>query len=370
MTSPAPSPLDTRWETPPDADELVSEAVDWHFDPKTGSRFWLERARSLEFDPRKDVRTVADLTMFPNIVDELRDIPVEDLVPQGYGPVSGLPVPPMVGESGGTTGVPKRVFSLPDVRRQSWSWYWSRLAEHGLPRDVNWLGVVPTGPHMVGSLARDTADHFGGIFFSLDLDPRWAKRCIARGDAEGLNGYVEHLIDQIEWIVTSQRVGVLAITPPLLEALCRRERLVALINEKISTMTWSGASMDADTADLLRAEVFPEVEIIGIFGSTMIFCGIPQRPGDLVRTAPAIFDPPSPFSMFSVVEPDSGELVPYGERGQVVSHHITRNLFLPNNLERDTATRHEHGLGLAGDAISEVMPVATLGSAKVIEGVY
>ncbi|MEU4806489.1 phenazine antibiotic biosynthesis protein [Actinosynnema sp. NPDC023587] len=364
MSSSNPA-LDTPWETPPDGDDLVREAVEWHFGPETGSAFWLERARTLGFEPRRDVRTVEDLALFDNVVDELRAARLEDLVPRGYARLGHITERPEVGESGGTTGEPKRVFVLPDVKRQSWRWYWSRLAEHGFPTGGNWLGVVPAGPHMVGSLARDTAAHFGAIYFTVDLDPRWAKRC----GPDQMRAYVDHLIEQIEWLLRSQDIGLMAITPPLLEAICRREDLVKLIADKVSTITWSGASMDTDTRELLRSEVFPGIDLIGIFGSTMIFCGIPERPGTPAGT-PAVFDPPSPFSLFSVVDPETRLPVPYGERGQLVTHHITRNLFLPNNLERDTAVRHEHGLGYPGDAVSEVLPVKKFGDTAVIEGVY
>ncbi|MFK0246882.1 phenazine antibiotic biosynthesis protein [Amycolatopsis azurea] len=369
MTVQASSALDLPWDSPPGAPDLVQEAVQWHFSPETGSEFWLERAKTLDFDPRADVRTVEDLALFPNVVDELREVRLESLVPRGYRELGLSTAVPVVGESGGTTGVPKRVFVLPDVRERSWTWYQARLAEHGVREGINWLGVVPAGPHMVGSLVRDTAAHFRGVYFTLDLDPRWAKLCIARGSVDQLKAYVDHLVDQIEWILTSQDIGVLAITPPLLEAVCRRDHLVDLINEKVGTITWSGASMDSDTRHLLRTEVFPNAALIGIFGSTMIFCGIPERLGTAV-SEPAVFDPPSPFSMFSVVDPETLRPVPYGERGQTISHHITRNLFLPNNLERDTAVRRPHGLGHAGDAVSEVKPVREFSDTRVIEGVY
>jgi phenylacetate-coenzyme A ligase PaaK-like adenylate-forming protein len=68
-------------------------------------------ATMLDFDPRTDVKSVEDLALFPNIVNELRDARVEDLIPWGYGPN-----PDIVGvyESGGTTGAPKRVVFLRD----------------------------------------------------------------------------------------------------------------------------------------------------------------------------------------------------------------------------------------------------------------
>ncbi|MFF2022051.1 phenazine antibiotic biosynthesis protein [Streptomyces sp. NPDC058171] len=369
MTSRAASALDNSWDSPPEAQDLIQEAMAWHFDPKTGSPFWQELGKKLAFDPRKDVRTVEDLSLFPNVVDELRNVRVEDLVPRGYGSIDALPTPPVVGESGGTTGSPKRVFVLPDVREQSWAWYHHRLVEHGIATGDNWLGVMPAGPHMAGILAQDTALRFRSIFFTLDLDPRWAKLVTARGAVGELKEYVNHLVNQIEWILQSQDIRVMVITPPLIEAVCQREHLVDLINAKVNTIIYGGTSMDEDTRHLLRTEVFPQVNFVSIFGSTMIFCAMPERPGAPAGESP-IFDPPSPFSMFSVVDPATGQNVAYGERGQVVTHHITRNLFLPNNLDRDTGIRHPHRLGHPGDAVSEIKPVQEFGDATVIEGVY
>src|SRR5688500_15241280 len=103
--------LDLPAHVQPDPDEFIQAAMEWHFGPETGSPFWLRRAKSLDFDPRKDVETHDDLRLFPNIVNELRDVPVTDLIPRGYGAR-----PDIVGvfESGGTTGVPKRVVCLGD----------------------------------------------------------------------------------------------------------------------------------------------------------------------------------------------------------------------------------------------------------------
>ncbi|MDA3648916.1 phenazine antibiotic biosynthesis protein [Saccharopolyspora indica] len=369
MSEQAASALDVPWDSPPDSRDLIQEAVEWHFNPKTGSPFWQEQAKKLDFDPRTDVSSVEDLALFPNVVDELRHIRVEDLVPRGYESIGELPAPPVVGESGGTTGAPKRVFVLPDVREQSWAWYHNRLQEHGIRNGDNWLGCMPAGPHMAGIVAQDTAHRFGSVFFTLDLDPRWVKLLVGRGAAEEAKHYVTHIVNQLEWILQSQDVGVMVITPPLIEALCRRDNLVDLVNEKVNTIIYGGTSMDPDTRQLLRTEVFPQVDLVSIFGSTMIFCVMPERPG-AADTDPPVFDPPSPFSMFSVIDPGTGKNVPYGERGQVVTHHITRNLFLPNNLDRDTGVRHPHRLGYPGDAVAEFRPVQEFGDTAVIEGVY
>jgi hypothetical protein len=52
----------------------------------------------------------------------------------------------------------------------------------------------------------------------------------------------------------------------------------------------------------------------------------------------------------------------------VVMNHVSKGMFIPNNLERDTAIRHP-GPGV-GDSISEVAPVAVFAGERVIEGVY
>jgi adenosylmethionine-8-amino-7-oxononanoate aminotransferase len=360
------SVLDMPWERPPSMRELLAAAMEWHFDPKTGSRFWLERAKSLDFDPRKDIRTEADLAMFPNIVDELRDVRVEDLVPRGYGDER---IPLDVYESGGTTGSPKRVVWLPDLHEQLSSWHSGILDARGVPRGVNWLTIGPGGPHMFAPMSRSLAHRRGGIPFTVDLDPRWAKKCVAEGRSEDTKKYLEHVLDQVGWILRSQDIGVIFTTPPLLEALAGHEEMAELINRKVRTIIWGGASMNIDTRSLFRDEVFPETRLLGFYGSTMVGGGMYEREG-LAENEPSTFDPPHPFISMRVVDPDTGRTVPYGERGQVVMNHISRSMLIPNNLERDTAIRMPPAEGIGGDAVADIKPVLTFDGTAVVEGVY
>jgi phenylacetate-coenzyme A ligase PaaK-like adenylate-forming protein len=350
----------------PDPDEFIRAAMDWHFSPATGSPYWLERARSLEFDPRADVRSFEDLTLFPNVTNELRDVRVRDLIPQGYGPH-----PEVIGvyESGGTTGAPKRIVMLrdwwdPEIARQV-----AYLDARGVPRNRDWLALLPSGPHMAGALLRSEAAAVGGVPFTIDMDPRWVKKLIAAGKADEANAYAEHLIDQAAFVLQTQDIGVLWSTPPLLERLARRDDLVELVREKVQLIWWGGAHMDVDTRQLYRTEIFPGLTIAGGYGSTMVLGGAPERLG-LADDDPCIFDPPSPYITFSVVEPDTGRAVPYGQRGQVVMNHVSRSFLLPNNLERDMATRIPPLEGQVGDSVADVTPVQKFDNETVIEGVY
>jgi len=93
-------------------DAWVREVVAWHFDPATGSPFWLERAKTLSFDPRRDVKGYDDLGKFGPFQDEwLRGGPVRKWVPKGF---AGQPV--YVFETGGSTGVPKARVNVNDFR--------------------------------------------------------------------------------------------------------------------------------------------------------------------------------------------------------------------------------------------------------------
>lgn len=358
--------LDLPFDAQLDPDEFLRAAMRWHFSPETGSPFWLECARSLDFDPLTDVRTFDDLARFPNVASKLRFARVEDLIPRGYGTR-----PDVVGvyESGGTTGAPKRVVLLRDWLDRLVAWSSAQLDTHGVPRGVNWLCAIPSGPHMVGTvIARQTA-YRAGLAFHIDLDPRWVKKLIADGQSAQAGGYGEHLVEQLACVLQTQDVGVLVITPPVLERLARRDDLVKLVNDKVRAINWVGTQMDPDTRHLYRTEVFPSVTLYGGFGNTMILGNASERPG-LTDDDPCVYDSFSPYITFRTIDPETGRTVPYGERGQVVMNHVSKSLFLPNNLERDYATRIAPPDGQVGDSVADVAPVSTFDNQTVIEGVY
>ena len=70
MTTGTEKILDLPFDVTPDPDEFIRAAMEWHFNPETGCAFWLERAKTLGFDPRADVKTHTDLQLFPNVAPE------------------------------------------------------------------------------------------------------------------------------------------------------------------------------------------------------------------------------------------------------------------------------------------------------------
>ncbi|MFE2065246.1 hypothetical protein ACFXDH_23105 [Streptomyces sp. NPDC059467] len=292
--------------------------MQWHFGPETGSPFWLERARTLPFGPRTDVKTHDDLMLFPNVAAQVRDVPAQDLIPRGYGRS-----PDVVGvfESGGTTGAPKRVVLLRDWLERMLHWSNLNLDAHGFARGLDWLGLVPTGPHIVGEYFRRSATTHGRHGFTLDLDPRWVKKLIASRRGADADTYAEHLVDHAAFILRTQDIGVLTITPPLLERVARRDDLTELVNEKVRAIRWGGTQLDPDSRYLYKTEVFPGTVLCGNYGSTMILGVAGERPG-LPDDAGCVFDPYSPYVTFSVVDPETLRPVGYGDRGRVMTREV------------------------------------------------
>src|SRR5688572_27150341 len=149
-------------------DAWVREVVAWHFDPATGSPFWLEYASKLGWDPRKEIQGFSDLTRLGSFEDEwLRGGPVQRWVPKG---LAGKPV--YVFETGGTTGVPKSRIACEDFRTD-YELFSHTLPDEYFPKGSNWLMLGPSGPRRLRLSVEHLAQHRGGISFCVDLDPRW-----------------------------------------------------------------------------------------------------------------------------------------------------------------------------------------------------
>lgn len=339
----------------------LQDTLQWHFSPETGSPFWLKRKESLSFDPLHDVKEFADLRMFPDVSDELRIVPVELLLPAGS---AGSPFE--VYESGGTLGAPKRVV---EHRSRLEGVDWAETVLPAFGGAGHWLHVGPTGPHIVGRSMRRLAQLRHAMLFTVDFDPRWV-RLLIRTDRRPLaDEYVQHVLDQVEVIAESQDVRVLFITPPVLDALCGRVKLYRMLADRITGIIWSGTSIRGTSLRLLQTEFFPRAEVRGIYGNSLM--GIaPQRSPGPDDAHPCVFQTFQPRSVVEVVDPDTGVRVAPGDRGRVLVHLLTKDLFLPNVMERDTAIRIAPSGANEGDDLADIQPFHPMPGAQVIEGVY
>jgi hypothetical protein len=351
--------------TLPDLDAHVREMVAWHFSPATGSPFWLRRAASLDFDPRRDVTGAADLARFPAVADEWRTADAADLIPRGCaGPFS-------VWETGGTTGAPRRIVDaqerLRGIERIS-----GLLDQHGFPlpnpnATPAWLHLGPTGPHLVGTNVGRLARMRGAICHTVDMDPRWVKRLNRDGRTDEVRRYIVHLADQALEVLRTQPVQVLTATPAMLQALCERPEGEALVQEKVRGIIWFGTSMSDESQRFFEEELLPDARLVGWYGNTLlgISCQRPRLPGDPYR---CIFTPPG-TAWVRVVDPTRPDReVATGETGQVCISVLNRELFLPWHLERDEAVRVAPVAPAFSDDLARVAPIG--GGGLQTEGVY
>jgi hypothetical protein len=339
----------------------LKDILQWHFSPETGSLFWLKHKENLSFDPLRDVNKLADLRMFPDVSDELRTVPVELLLPAG-----SADSPFEVYESGGTLGAPKRIV---EHRSRLEGVDWVETVLPAFDGAGHWLHIGPTGPHIVGRSVRRLAQLRHAMFFTVDFDPRWVKLLIRTNRRPLADEYVQHVLDQVEVIAESQDVRVLFATPPVLAALCGRAKLYRMLADRITGIIWSGTSIDGTSLRLLQTEFFPRTKVRGIYGNSLM--GIaPQRSPGPCDTHPCVFQTFQPRSVVEVVDPRTRRRVPPGDRGRVLVHLLTKDLFLPNVMERDTAIRIASAGTDEGDDLADIQPFRPASGAQVIEGVY
>jgi hypothetical protein len=317
------------------AEQRLTWVLDEHFDPRWGAPWWIEQAASLGFDPRREIRSVADLARLPAVPREaLATLPVEHFVPRCHLDSRRDWI---VSETGGTTGPAARsVFLAEDFHEAFVVPFVAAADRMGFPRERSWLYLGPSGPHVIGKAARVCARALGAMDpFAVDLDPRWVRRLPA--DSLARRRYTEHVLAQAEAILASQEIGVLFATPPLLAAL--GERLPRALREQIVGVHLGGMAADGSFWKRLGASWFPNAVALSGYGNSL--AGVcpqvePTGPG-----GPEYF-PHGDRLVLDVVEPDAEG------RGRVRFHRLDRGAFLPNMLERDVAVRAARPAGADG----------------------
>lgn len=319
-------------------DARVRRIVALHFDPDDGSPYWLERARALDFDPRKSIHSVGDLALL-GAMDRvaLAARPVEDFVPKRFHAEQPRWI---VGETGGTLGRSlfcvhredefEAAFVRPFVEA-------ARLAR--FPRGLHWLFIGPSGPHIIGKAARACARAMGSMDpFSVDFDPRWARK-LPTGSVSRQR-YLKHIEEQALDILAAQRIGVLFATPPVLQSLA--ERITPSARATIRGIHFGGMVVESELCARV-SELFPNAILLAGYGNTLF--GVAPELAVSDDTGIDYFAQGTRL-VYRVIDSRVrnererlNAVVGYGERGQVVAHRLDELQFIPNMIERDSAVR-------------------------------
>ncbi len=348
-------------------DAWVREVVDWHFDPASGSPFWLERAKTLGWDPRREVRTFDDLRRFGPFEDEwLRGGPVQRWVPRG---LAGEPV--FVFETGGTTGIPKTRINIDDFR-VDYELFSATLPDEYFPKGANWLMLGPSGPRRLRLAVEHLTQYRGGICFCVDLDPRWVIKLIQKGWTDHLQAYKDHVIDQAVTILSANHdIRCMFTTPKLLEALALRlESMGTTIRKAGITGIFSGGTeFTPQWNRFAHEELLDGAYMTPTYGNTLmgLAASAPSGPHNHYTIA---YYAPQPRAVIEVVGfDDPSRVVAYGETGRVRLTTLTKEFFMPGFLERDEGERERPYERYPWDGVSGVRPYRGFASTTTV-GVY
>jgi phenylacetate-coenzyme A ligase PaaK-like adenylate-forming protein len=366
--SPAAADLAVRAAAARDKlDGQVRDIVAWHFDPATGSPFWLEFAAKLDWDPRREIRGFSDLARFGLFEDDwLRGGPVQRWLPRG---LAGKPV--YVFETGGTTGTPKTRVACEDFRTD-YELFSETLPDEYFPKGSNWLMLGPSGPRRLRLAVEHLAQFRGGISFCVDLDPRWVVKLIKKGWTEHLEAYKAHVIDQAVTILQAGHdIRCMFTTPKLLEALALRlESIGTTIHQAGITGIFSGGTeFTPQWNRFAHEELLDGAYMTPTYGNTLmgLAASAPSGPAQHYKIT---YYAPQPRAVIQVVEfDDPTRLVDYGQSGRVKLTTLTREFFVPGFLERDEGEREPPCELYPWDGISGVKPYRGVAQATTV-GVY
>jgi phenylacetate-coenzyme A ligase PaaK-like adenylate-forming protein len=343
-------------------DRHTREIVQWHFDPETGTPFWLEYAKKLDWDPRREIQGYDDLARLGPFQDEwLRGGPVRRWVPKAF---ADRPV--YVFETGGSTGVPKSRINIEDFRID-YEAFSDTLPDEHFPKGADWLMLGPSGPRRLRLAVEHLAQHRGGISFCVDLDPRWVIKLIKTGQMDQMEKYKQHVIEQgLTLLKAHDNIRCLFTTPKLLEALCEK---ISLKRAGIKGVFCGGTEMTPQFYRFAVEELLDGVYFAPTYGNTLMGLAThkPLAPEDNYAV---IYYPPSPRAMIEVVDPDNPDrVVGYGETGRVRLTTLTKEFFMPRFLERDEAEREPPIELYPWDGVRNVRPFSRF-QTNVVEGVY
>jgi hypothetical protein len=311
------------------------------------------------------VRCHDDLWLLgPTPLDDLGRFPLRDFIPQTFHSQLQRFV---TGETAGTSGRPGATAYRHDEFQAAFVTPFLRVAEAtGFPRGEPWLWVGPSGPHIIGKVVREIARQTGSIDpFSVDFDPRWAKR-LAEGSL-ARQRYLDHVTTQALDVLEREDIGVLFSTPPALAALA--DRMSDRRRERIRGIHYGGLSMTVQTVNDFRA-AFPRAVHLAGYGNTLF--GVVMEVADGPREALDYF-PLGERVCFHVVETDDGPdttcwppaLLERDRPGRVLFHRLDESCLLVGVVERDEAERitpapEARALGATGDGLRNPRPPARL----------
>ncbi len=310
----------------------LAEVLAVHFNPELGTRYWLELAARLDFDPRRAIRHVEDLPRLGFMLEsDLRTRPLTDFISRE---AFARPGDLAVVQTGGTLGAPIwTAYTHSEYEAAFVTPFVAAAAHVHFPRGGTWLYVGPTGPHVIGRAARSIARTTGAMDpFTVDFDSRWAKKL--PDDSFAARRYVDHVLDQAMSIVETQSITHLFATPPVISGLA--ERMSAAQRNRMVGVHYGGLCLAPELLRRHQCESFPNAVHLSGYGNTLFGCclELDASAGRELRYFPhgsrVIFG-----ACRDAADASSIDYLTTDVRGRCVFSRLDRTMLIINMLERD-----------------------------------
>lgn len=322
-------------------DQRIRRLVALHFDERDGAAWWVDRARALGINAHREVRSLADLEQLgPMTSADLCERPLRDYVPRVWHDQMHRMI---VGQTGGTTGGPDLspwTAYRHDEFDEAFVHPFHVAAEHvGFPRGGEWLFAGPSGPHVIGKVVRALAAGQGAADpFSVDFDPRWAKKLPAGSFA--MSRYLEHVVEQAMAIISRQSISVLFTTPVVLRSLALA--MSESQREAILGVHYGGMALSKDDLADFQNQLFPNAVHLSGYGNTLFGCCLEL---DVAPGRTPTYFPYGERLLLNVVPLPDAEPTPTsdvergaGQRfGRIRFTRLDESMLIVNMLERDVA---------------------------------
>lgn len=345
-----------------DIDAWTRKIVRWHFSEETGSDYWINKKKQLNFDPIKEIKMYSDLLKLGEFNDEdLMKIPMDSFIPRYYRKNYNNMV--RVFETGGTLGIPKRIVDF-NYRNDLVKWLSYSLDKHKFPHSGNWLHLAPSGPHVIGHTTAELSKIRGNsLCYYVDIDTRWIKILVKDNRNEEYKSYLNHVMSQAINILKTQNISFIMTTPKLLVELADRFNLNCM-----KGILLGGTHVSKSFYKLLKLEVVKDVPLCINYGNTLM--GIAPQIPDNNELSEVQYYGMFPYFTLDVVDPKyPNKKVEYNKKGRVSITVLTKDYLLPNLLERDQAVRIKGNEEYNWDGVADVEPYSEL-KEEIIEGVY
>jgi len=307
-----------------DLDEHVQNVVDIH---ARETPFWLEYQQRNNFDLIGEIECFDDLRKLPYFTDEdLRAVPPESLVPSSFPPGKMV-----LSVSSGTTGEPKKVYWSRDVVDTMVRYAHCALKEDDFPYGGLWACTGPRN-EMFRYFLKGLCGTFMGEMEYVEVDAAAIKRAFGSGDPALMKAFFDDVLGRVGKLAENGMSVYEDIAPLMAEA---ADRLPENKRNGVRGLLLGGVATTLDKIDFFRSR-FPNAKVGGWYGDFMNGTGMMRK----VDESGLAYQPFFPYAVWEVRDLDDFERsAAYGGRGEVLSHRLGMDLFLPNRRVGDEAER-------------------------------